>query len=200
MKYNISFRKPDQTESDDKEDFITFETLKENMIEDAKNQASEANKTPEAVEKKIRDDLERNELEFPRLSDLFLLISIETFKYLRDYKEDKDKLEKGYSILLDLIYETQKLRPIIFIQNQQITKSQAWELQDRETQTQHLFENQKKLNFALDHYVRQIELLRTLSFRKKTINLSFISIIIALLSVLSSVLLFILGIFFNLIG
>ncbi len=137
--------------------------------------------------------MKREELEFPRLSHLYLLISNRTFEFLKKYEKNQDNLEKGYSNLLYLIAETQKYRPIIIDSGKPNTNSQGWEVQDRETQTQHLFQNQKKLNDAMDHYVRQIEFLRTRRFEKKTINHSYILVTIAAISAFLSVFFFILG-------
>ena len=89
----------DQSESDDKKYFITFDTIKKKMIEDAKKRAQDINKNPDEVEKKILKDMKREELEFPRLSHLYLLISNKTFEFLKKYEKNQDNLVK----LADLV-------------------------------------------------------------------------------------------------
>ncbi len=200
MRFKKPSLKPKQAEPIDKKYFFTFDQLKANMIEDAKKRASDINKTPEEVEKKITEDIKEGKLEFPRLSHLYLLISNKTIEFLEKYKDIEDDLQKGYSNILYLINETQKYRPIIIEYGKPIPESLPWEVQDRETQTQHLFQNQEKLNRAMDHYVRQIEFLRTRRFEKKTLRTSYISATIAAVSAGLTVLIFCLSIYFKQLG
>jgi 5-methylcytosine-specific restriction endonuclease McrA len=143
-------KKSSQSKFEETKYLITFESLKEEMIDKAKKRAGDIDKTPEEVEKKIREDIDKGELEFPRASYLYLKIKNIAIEFLLMYENNQEHLEKGYSNLWYLINKTKDFKPIVL---------EGY--QDYDTQTQHLSMNQDKLDKALQRYKRCIDFLRT---------------------------------------
>lgn len=147
-------------ESENLEYFVSFESLKKKMILDARRAASSINKTSDEVEQKIRDDMARGVLEFPRKSHLYILIKNLSLEFIKKYYNNLEKLEKGHRNLLDLKTKADKFTPIILRDY----------YQDLKEQSDHLNDNVLKLENALKDY---LQFMKEASKKKEKVDETF---------------------------
>lgn len=143
----------------------SFEDLKEKLILDS----------PEAKKEEIKENLKKNELEFPSIIHLYLEITRKANSLLVNHEKCRSDLEKGYSNILKLISNTLNIKTI-----QPKDKDGNIDDTKRDRLVRSLWENRNQLNETMSHYVRQIQNLREKNYKRITIYLSSIAISISI--------------------
>lgn len=145
---------------------IEFEELIKTLYEKI-----EDNKIKEDEKKKIEKSLKKKKMRLQHIAHLYLGISRIAADFLVKYVNKRKNMEKGYINLLELISETLNLTP-------DFLKKADGKIDEkiREIETQHLWKNRELLNDAMSHYVREIQRLRDIRHRRRTLGLSLLAI------------------------
>ena len=143
----------------------SFEDLTKKLIKDS----------PKEKEKEIKENLKKNELEFPDIIHLYLEITRKANSLLVDHEKCRRDLEKGYSNILKLISTTINIKTI-----PPRDKDGNIDNIKRDRLVHSLWENRNQLNEIMSHYVRQIQNLRKKNYKRVTIYLSSIALFISI--------------------
>lgn len=142
----------------------SFEELTKKLIEDSH----------EEKRKEIKENLEKNKLEFPSITYLYLEITRKANYLLVNHENCRSNLEKGYSNILELISKTLKIETI-----QPKDDNGETDENKRDRQLHSLWKNREQLNETMSHYVRQIQNLRDKKHRRITIGLGVCAIVVS---------------------
>lgn len=151
---------------------IKFDDLKKELIVDSE----------ELMRENIEKGLNENKLDLSSITHLYHLITKKACNFLVKFENNIEDLEDGYSNILNLISITLKIKT-----DPPRDKTGEIDEKKRKPLVESLWENRNQLNEIMNHYIKQIQNLRTLEFRKITKKSTLYAIIISAIPIIISI-------------